>query len=70
MFPDCSWARAKQEENQIVFAAKRPITTEAVRLAAIEASATVGFDVARDIDRVESCLVRAPETPGSEPEVR
>ena len=70
VFPDCSWARAKQEENQIVFAAKRPITTDAVRRAAIEASATVGFDVARDIDRVESCLVRAPAPPGSEPEPR
>jgi spermidine synthase len=70
VFPDCSWARAKQEENQIVFAAKRPITTDAVRRAAIEASAKVGFDVAKDIDRVESCSGLAPAPPGNDVKLR
>ncbi len=70
VFPDCSWARARQEENQIVFAAKRPITTDAVRRAAIKAGVSVGFDVAKDIDRVESCLVPGPPTSTDDPGLR
>jgi len=54
-FPGCSHVRARLEENQVVFAGKRPLPPEAIRRAIARASVDVGFDVGRDVAAVEAC---------------
>lgn len=56
-FPGCSQVRARLEENQVVFAGKRPLPPEAIRRAIDRARVDVGFDVGRDVAAVESCPV-------------
>ncbi len=62
-FPDCSWAAARQEENQVVFAGKRPLSPAAIRKAMAQTKLTIGIDVAADIDRVEPCTVPRSQEP-------
>ena len=59
-FPGCSWARARQEENQLVFAGKRPIGATAVRSALIKAGIDVNLDIVRDVSDVVACPTPAP----------
>jgi len=60
MFPGCSQVRARLDENQLVFAGKRPLPPDAVSVAIGRASVAVGFDVGRDVATVEACPVPAP----------
>jgi spermidine synthase len=60
VFPGCSWARAKQEENQLVFAAKRPIGQVAVRSALIKAGVDAHLDIVKDVGDVVGCPEAAP----------
>lgn len=55
VFPGCSHVRARLEENQVVFAGKRPLPEAAIRAAIARASVDVGFDVGRDVAAVEAC---------------
>ncbi len=67
-FPDCSWASARQEENQVVFAGKRPISPGALRKAIAQTQLSIGIDVAADIDRVAVCAPPPPPpSPSQEP---
>lgn len=64
-FPGCSWARARSEENQVVFAGKRDFSPEAIRRAVARASEQVGFDVGRDVVDIQPCPAPPPKTPAT-----
>jgi spermidine synthase len=62
-FPGCSQVRARLEENQVVFAGKRPLPPEAIQRAIARASVDVGFDVGRDVAAVEACPIQGSTHP-------
>ena len=60
MFPGCSQVRARHDENQLVFAGKRPLPPDTVSLAIARASVAVGFDVGRDVASIDACPATVP----------
>lgn len=68
VFPGCSWAKARFEENQVVFAGKRAFPPTAIRRGIARASVAVGFDVGRDVVDVQECAApTSPATPAVTP---
>ena len=54
-FPGCVIARAKTEENRILFGARRPMSAEAWRSIAVRSPGALGFDVLKDLAEISPC---------------
>lgn len=54
-FPGCVVARAKTEENRIIFGGRRPMHKEQWRSAAVRSTSSLGFDVLKDLDDLAMC---------------
>ena len=65
LFPGCSHVRARTEENQVVFAGKRPLPPDHLQRAVARASLELGFEIGRDVGGITPCPTneRGPTPP-------
>ncbi len=65
LFPGCSHVRARTEENQLVFAGKRPLPPEHLQRAVARASLELGIEIGRDVADITPCPTPSAPTPST-----